>query len=218
MTIREFLHDYSSSALGLGSHFFALGAGLVFGLPSAAGRGGIVPGCLAFLASVLVLDGLFLLTGLGPRSAAAEASRRASVKARRRLEAGRQGIDSLAHLRLAAGPVAQARDRLVIEARAFLEDAGRSVADPRSEGMAYDPRALAAMEESLALVDAWQREADETALERRFNTPDAHPVEDADARVAAALVERIGVINRGRELVTGEVAAADRISIQEELK
>jgi hypothetical protein len=218
MTIRDFFLDYSRSALGMASHFLALGAGLALGLPSAYFKGGPIPGALAFIAALVILDGLCLITGLGPRSAAAEAARKASGRARRRLDAARTGLDSLAVLRLAPGPVAQARDHLVFEARRFLDEAGKASGDPGSDGPAYDPGALAAMEEALGLVDAWQREADETSLERRFGAPDAHPIADADARIAQALEEKTALIAKGRENVSGELPAANRLSIEEELK
>lgn len=217
MTTRDFLSAYSRSALGIGTHVLALGAGLAIGLPSALFSGGILPGLAGFLASAVLLDGLWFVTGLGPRSAAVEAERLAASKARQRLDGARPGLDRLAALRLPPGPVAQARDHLVIEARRFLEDAGRGLARPDSEGPAYDPAALAAMEEALLLVDAWKKEADETSLERRFGAADAHPIADADGRFAESLEEKTALISRGREKVTGEVSPADRLSIEEEL-
>lgn len=59
---------------------------------------------------------------------------------------------------------------------------------------------------------------DETALERRFGSPDAHPIADPDARIALALEGKTALISRGREDLTGDIPAADRLSIEEELK
>ena len=105
---------------------------------------------------------------------------------------------------------AAARDLVVLEAGRYVESASAT-------GL-RDPHAAAALEESIALVDAWLREADETASERRFGGGDAHPFPEAAARVAAALRDKAAALVRARDAVSAGPAGADRLAAEEELK
>lgn len=216
MTIRDYFRFLCHSAIGLGALFVALAAGILL----IAGGYGPTAAALGFAGAIAVLVVAGFVTGLGPKAAAAEGERLAALSAARKLEEGRDRLLHLSALRLADGEAARARDLVVLEGQRFLEScpAGGRGGGGREEGPAYDPAALAAMGEALELVDAWLREADETAIERRFGSPDSHPIENAEARVAAALREKAAVIVKARDLVSAELPGSDRIAIEEELK
>ena len=99
---------------------------------------------------------------------------------------------------------------MVLEAGRFVEDCGRA--------RTWDPEGVAAIVDSLALVDGWLKEADESSVERRFATPDANPFPDAARRTAQALREKAAIVAARRSAATGEMPGTDRIAIEEELK
>jgi hypothetical protein len=213
MTIREYFRCLSRSALGMGTLF----ASIVVGLSAYAAGFGLVASMASFIGAGAVLTVLGFLSGFGPRAAAAEEERQAGLKAARRLSAAGTSLERLASLRLEAPGPAQARDLVVLEGQRYLE-ACAAVKGRASMGPAYDPGALESIDEALGIVDAWLKEADETSLEKRFGAEDAHPFADAENRVVAALKDKAASLARGRDLVSGEIAAPDRIAIEEELR
>jgi hypothetical protein len=216
MTIRNYFRFLCHSALGLGALFLALTAGVLL----IAGGYGPAIAALGFGGAVVVLVAAGFVTGLGPKAAAREGERLAALSAARKLEEGRDRLLHLSALRLADGEVAKARDLVVLEGRRFLEScpADGKGGGGREGGPSYDPAALAAMGEALELVDAWLRESDESAIEKRFGSKDSHPIEDGEARVAVALREKAALIVKARDLVSSEIPGSDRIAIEEELK
>jgi hypothetical protein len=206
MDLREFTRAYARSPLGMGSLIAALAAGAaaaILGAPLA------LSGLLA-LAVLAVALALALVTGFGQRAATAELSREDGSRASVRIEAAAQARKRLASLRLAQAELSSARDLLVLEAGRLIECCGRVGS--------YDPEGLAAIGDSLELVDAWLREADESAVERRFELPDANPFPEAAAKTAQALREKALFIAARRASLSGEISGADRIAIEEELK
>jgi hypothetical protein len=204
MDIREFSRAYARSPLGIASLFVALGAGasarlLGLSLPAAV---------LIGLASLAVFFAAGLTFGFGQRAAVAEVDREALAKAEARLAAAAR--QRLAGLRLADPEVAGARDLVVLEA-------GRLVEDCRRAGT-YDPEAVEAVIDSLALIDGWLKDVDERSVKKRFNLADAHAFPEAAARTAEALRAKAFAISAGRAAATGEVSGADRLAIEEELK
>ena len=194
------------SPLGIGALLFAIAtgvgarlAGLGLGLSLLAGLG-----CLG-----LALVALLAL-GLLQRAAVAELDRTFDDDVTRRLTEAGTARKRLAVMRIADPAVAQARDLLVLEAGRLIEDCGRV--------RTYDPEALQAVSDGPTLVDAWLREADEMAVERRFALPDANPFPEAARRTAEALVAKATLIASRRASAIGEISGADQLAIDEELK
>jgi hypothetical protein len=206
MDIGGFSRAYARSPLGIGSLFLSLCAG------GAAGFAGLsLP--LAFLVglgSLVLATAAGLALGLGQRAAVAEAEREALVKAESRLAEAAQARRRLSALRLSDGEVAGARDLVVLEA-------GRLVEDCRRAGT-YDPEAVQAVLDSVGLVDAWLKEADESSVERRFDLADAQRFPEAARRTAEALRAKAALVSAGRAAALGELPGADRIAIEEELR
>ncbi len=205
MDTRDFLRRYARGPLGIAGFF----AGIAIALVSLVAGLGPIWAALALVAAPTLALVIALATGAGQSSASREGEREARERARLRMEAAAEARARLERLRLAPGPVAQARDLLVLEA-------GRLDEGFRRTG-AWDPEAAEAVSEALSLVDAWQREADESAIERRFDEADKHPFPDADSRVAAALREKAALIAERRAAAEGEIPPVDRVAIDEEL-
>ena len=206
MDKRSFFHSYAKSPLGIGSILAALVAGvavLIMGLP-------LPLSVLVAVGAFAVLLTLGLAVGPGQRAAVTETDREAGGKAAERLAQAADARKRLAALRLPPGEVATARDLLVLEAGRFVDDCGRA--------KTWDPEGVAAIVDSLALVDGWLKEADESSVERRFATPDANPFPDAAKRTAQALRDKAALVAARRAAATGEIPGADRIAIEEELK
>lgn len=206
MDIREFSRAYAKSPLGIATALASLGAGIAVFLLGFTPALSVLVTALAF--AILCIAALAL--GVGQGAASAELERGSAEKAADKLAEAAQARKRLAALRLAQGEVAVARDLLVLEAGKFLEDCSRA--------RTYDPEGVAAIVDSLALVDAWLKEADESSVERRFELPDANPFPEAGRRTAQALRERAALVARRRSAATGEIPGADRIAIEEELK
>jgi hypothetical protein len=205
MDTPDYLRRWLRSPLGISSSFAAVAAGAVLFVAGASLAIALVAIPLVLLLALV----LGLVTGSGAVAAVREGERAAQEGARARMARAGESRKRLAALRLAPGPVAQARDLVVFEA-------GRLVETFATSG-AWDPVAAEAIEEALGLVDAWQREADEAATERRFDLPDATPFPEAAGRIAAALREKARLISSRRAAAAGEVPAVDRVAIEEEL-
>jgi hypothetical protein len=206
MDIRDFSRAYAKSPLGIGSVLAAVLAGIAasqFGL-------GLGPSLLVALFGFAILFLLALILGVGQRAASAELGRESGAKAAARLAEAAGARERLAAIRLAQPELAAARDLLVLEAGRFVEDCGRVGT--------YDPQGVAAICDSLALVDAWLKEADESSIEKRFELPDANPFPEAAKRTAQALKDKAAIIAARRAAATGEMPGADRMAIEEELK
>jgi hypothetical protein len=206
MDTSSFLRSYCRSPLWIVSFFIALGLGSSSSLLGLSAILSIVLG-LGSLAAILVVS--FAL-GFGQRAAVAEIQRSDAEKARSRLAQAAEARKRLASLRLAEPEVAVARDLVVLEAGRLVEDCGRLGT--------YDPEAVQAVLDSVELVDAWLKEADENSTERRFSMSEAHPFPEAASRAAQALREKAALIAKGRAESTDEIPGADRIAIEEELK
>ena len=206
METREFFAHYARSPWGLGSAFVAIGGGCA---ALALGAGPLV----AVVVAAAAVGGGFALslaTGVGQKAVVAEGGREAAGRAADRMAAAREARSRLAALRLPGGAVAEARDLVVLEAGRLEESFARSGS--------YDPEAAQAVIDSLDLADAWMKERDEAATERRFELPDANPFPQAAERTASALKRKAAIISEGRSRATGEVPPADRMAIEEELK
>jgi hypothetical protein len=202
----EFSRALLKSPAGIGSLFFGVCAGsaaLVLGL-SAVAAAAIGVACLAALVA------LSLATGVGQRAAASELERGNEAKAAAHAASAKAARTRLAALRIASPEIAAARDLVALEAGSFVEACARAAS--------YDPEGVAAIEDSLALVDAWLKEADATAIERRFDLPDADPFPEAARRTVAALKDKAATLAAARARLSGEVPPSDRIAIEEELK
>jgi hypothetical protein len=206
MDIRAFSRSYARSPLGIGSILAAAGAGTASALLGAAAPLAILAG----LASFAALLALALALGLGQRAASTELERESGAKASERLAEAASARKRLAAMRLSQPELASARDLLVLEAGRLIEGCGAAGT--------YDPEGIAAIVDSLALVDAWLKEADESSVERRFGLPDANPFPEAARRTAQALREKAVLVAARRQAATGEIPGADRIAIEEELK
>lgn len=206
MDTREFLTRYARSPYGIATALGALALGMAVTL-SGGGLGLAIAVLVMALAGAMAL-GLF--SGLGARAVVTEGERTLREHGRERMALASENRKRLAALRLPAGPVATARDLVVLEAGRLVE--GYAV------GGVWDPEAAQAVEDALALVDAWQREADEASTERRYDLPDAHPFPEATERTAAALREKAALIASHRAEAAGEIPPADRVAIEEELK
>lgn len=223
MTAREYFRLFLGSATGIVLLFASLFAGAAAGLAvqaTPAFRAAL--GLATAIAAFGILFALASAAGLGPRAALAEEERRNGLKARARLRQAAEARERLAALRIGSAAVAKARDLVVLEAGRFLEAADSAWADASGkEGRprpAYDPASVAAVEEALSLVGAWQKEADESASERRFGAADAHAFPDAEARVVEGLRRQASALVAGRDLVSAAPPAPDLVSIEEELK
>jgi len=206
MDSREFFRRYARSPWGIATLFAALVAGILAGV---LGAGALVSVLLGILGAGATLA-LGLATGRGLRSAVAEADRDSASRAAARIEAASAARARLAALRLPPGDVASARDLVVLEAGRLSETFARSGA--------YDPEAVQAVLDSLGLADAWMKERDQAATERRFNLPDADPFPEAERRTAAALRDKAALIAARRASAAGEIPSADIMAIEEELK
>jgi hypothetical protein len=218
MRVREYARLFLGSALGMASLFVSLFVGAAVALslpPGPATRLGL--GVLSGLACLGLLSALAAATGLGPRAAVREEERRDLLRAKARLGEARDARERLAALRIASEMVAEARDLVVLEAGRFIEEAERPAPRGGHPRAAYDPESIAAIEEALSLVDAWQREADESASERRFHSADAHAFPESEARVAEALRREASALVSGRDRLAGSPSAPDVVSIEEEL-
>jgi len=206
MDMREFSRAYARSPLGIGSFLFALCAAFASALLGLSLPIAILVG----LGSLAALLAAALAFGLAQGAAATESGRVSSVKAESRLAEAAAARNRLAALRLAEPEVAAARDLLVLEAGRFVEDCRRAGT--------YDPEGVEAIVDSLALVDAWLKEADESAVEKRFGLADEHPFPGAAKRIAGALREKAALVSERRASASGEIPGADRLAIEEELK
>jgi hypothetical protein len=206
MEIREFSRAFAKSPYGIGSCLAALGFGCAAALLGTATALSV----LVAIASFAVLVALGLATGLVQRAAVAEAGRESGAKAASRLAEAASARKRLAAMRIAHPELAAARDLLVLESGRLVEDCSRAGT--------WDPEGVAAVVDSLALVDAWLKEADESSVEKRFGLPDANPFPEAAARTAQALRDKAATIAARRAAATGELSGADRIAIEEELK
>jgi hypothetical protein len=206
MDLRRFARAYILSPLGLGSLLIALGSGLAARLLGAS----LPAACALGFGLLVVIFLASLALGFGQRAAFAELERAQAEKSRARLAEAADARKRLAAIRIAQPEVAAARDLLVLEAGSFVEGCGRAGT--------YDPEGVAAIVDSLALVDAWLKEADESSIERRFDLPDANPFPEAAERTARALRDKALLVAARRSAAVDEVPGADRIAIQEELK
>ena len=213
MTIRAYIVFFSRSALGLGSLLAALVAGIALGMAGTGDGWNLAWALGTSIVSALLFYGLWFATGLGPRAAASEEARQLALRARAKLKAAENARSRLAAIRLPRAEISSARDLVVLEAGLFL-DACRE----GGGADAYDPEAVDAIEAALDIVGVWQTEVDETSIEHRFGTADAHSMADAEIRVVTALKDKASRIARGRDLVAGEPSAPDRLSIEEELR
>jgi hypothetical protein len=206
MNAREFFRAYARSPLGIGSFIVALCAGaltVVAGLPFVVAIAAAAGAFALFLVAGLA-------SGFAQRSAVAESARDAEAAAEEKLAQAAEARRRLASLRLTDPEIAAARDLFVLEA-------GRLVEDCRRAGT-YDPVGVAAVSDSLDIVDAWLREADESSVEKRFGLADEHPFPEAAKRTVEALRAKAALVSARRAAATGEVPGADRIAIEEELK
>lgn len=206
MRFRDFLRAFFRSPAGIVVLFLGLGSGgIVLWLGAGIGAGALTAS--AFIALAL---GLGLATGAAQRAASAELDH---LRAGRNAERTAKAVEyrrRLAALRIPDQSLASARDLVVLEAGSFIEACQRA--------QSCDPEGLAAIEESIALVDAWLKEADASAIERRFDLPDADPFPRAAERTAEALRRKAEIIVRGRSRLSGELPPSDRLAIEEELK
>jgi hypothetical protein len=206
MDVSSFLRSYCRSPLGISSFFVAVGVGASSCLLGFSAILSIVLGLGSFSAIVI----LSLALGFAQAAAVAESDRTEAEKARSRLAQADDARKRLVSLRLSEPGLASARDLVVLEAGKLVEDCSR-------RGV-YDPEAVQAVLDSVELVDAYLKEADESSTERRFSMPEAHPFPEAASRAAQALREKATLIAKRREEATGEIPGADRIAIEEELK
>jgi len=206
MRLSEFARAYSRSPAGIGSLFLGIGCGCV----ALFLGGSLAIAATVGLAGIGAAFALALATGAGQRAAAAELERGSAGKSASRVAAAKAARARLASLRIARPEIVAARDLAVLEAGSFIEACSRAGS--------YDPEGVAAIEDSLAIVDAWLKEADASAVERRFDLPDADPFPAAAERTAALLREKASVVAAARGRVSGEVPPSDRIAIEEELK
>jgi hypothetical protein len=206
MDIREFSRSYARSPLGIGSLFLAIVAGACASLLGLSLPVAILAGAGALAASLAA----GLAFGFGQRAAVAESDRSAGRRAAERLAEAAEARRRLAALRLSDEGVARARDLVVLEAGRLVEDCGRAGT--------YDPEAVQAVLDSVALADAWLKEADASSVEKRFDLPDAEPFPEAARRTAEALKEKAALVSARRAAAVGELPGADRIAIEEELK
>jgi hypothetical protein len=206
MDIREFLRAYARSPLGIGSLLVALGAGASARLTGLSLSASVLLGLGALALSFAAA----LVFGFGQRAAVAEADREALSKARSRLAEAAEARRRLSTLRLSDPEVARSRDLVVLEAGRFVEDCRRAGT--------YDPEGVEAVLDSLALIDAWLKEADESSVEKRFDLADANPFPEAAKKTAEALRGKAALVSARRAAATGEIPGGDRIAIDEELK
>jgi hypothetical protein len=206
MDIREFTRAFARSPYGIGSALAALGLGAAAAILGTATALSVLVAAASF--AVLVALGLGL--GLVQRAAVAESERESGAKAASRLAEAASARKRLAAMRITQGELAAARDLVVLEAGRLVEDCSRAGT--------WDPEGVAAVVDSLALVDAWLKEADESSVEKRFGLPDANPFPEAAARTARALRDKAAIVAARRAAAAGEIPGADRIAIEEELK
>jgi hypothetical protein len=206
MEIREFSRAFARSPYGIGSIL----AALVFGVAAALMGAAMALSVLAAIGAFAVLMALGLAFGLVQRAAVTEADRESGAKAASRLAEAASARKRLAAMRIPQGELAAARDLVVLESGRLVEDCSRAGT--------WDPEGVQAVVDSLALLDAWLKEADESSVEKRFGLPDANPFPEAAGRTAQAIRDKAAVIAARRAAAIGEVPGADRIAIEEELK
>jgi hypothetical protein len=210
MELRSFVRAYARSPLGIGSFLAAVGIGFCARLLGLSA----LPTVLLGLGILVALAALGLAMGFGQRAAFAEVEREAGAKAASRLAEAAEARKRLAALRLIDPALASARDLLVLEAGRFVEDCGRA--------NTYDPEAVQAIVDAPCLVDAWLKEADEGAVERRFGLSEHESFQAAEPKAAPKAAEALraaaALVASRRASVLGEIGGADCITIEEELK
>lgn len=149
-----------------------------------------------------------LKTWLGGLFARSKDRRWQAGAAERRQEAAAL-VKRLEVLRLAEGPVRRAWQGLVLAAQAYLGAA--------AQARSYSPTAHEALEAARDLIALWQKEADATAVERRFGLDDADPLESPEDRVAKALNRRTAILREQTLALGGGVPGSTRLHIEEEL-
>jgi hypothetical protein len=135
---------------------------------------------------------------------------KSAEKNRLKIDEAENARQRLSYLRLKEGPVAEA-------VRLFSLEGGEYIEECRKQGI-YDPAANDAFRETIELVDAYLRETDENATEKRYGLPDDNPFPEAEKRIAAALRENAKLVKDKKMEISGGVTPADRVAIREELK
>jgi len=204
MKLREYTRRYALSGAGAANLAVAAVAGAVLWM-SASPAAGI----LAAVGAYAVIFVLALATGIGPKAAAAEAERRAALAGRERLEAARKDALRLSALRVPDPGIKSLVELAGLKAGSYLAACARSGS--------RDPRAEAAIADCLELADAWLKELDDSAVERRFRLPDDDPFADGRERVAAGLRDRVAILDKAALDLDGGLGREDRVSIKEQL-
>jgi len=151
-----------------------------------------------------------LVGGFGARAAAAARQAQADKVNAERIASTRALRDKLARLRLSPGPVADARQLVLLSSGEYLEACARE--------KRHDPLAAEALSEAIELLDIHLKEKDEVATERRFGLKDADPFAEGESRIVAALTEKAAVLRERRIQIDGGLAAAGLMAVKEDLR
>ncbi|HOX12041.1 MAG TPA: hypothetical protein P5313_16310 [Spirochaetia bacterium] len=203
---RDFLRWYARSPLGMGAFVLSAAAGVGMGLAGVAVPAAVGIGAGAFLAA----SAAAFASGAGGRAAARERDRDLDASLAAGIAAAAKDRDRIAALRIRDAEVASASAAFALAFGEYLDAC-------RREGT-RDPQADDAARDVLAALTAYLRELDGTAVERRFDLPDADPFPEAKARTLAFLKERIAYVRERRLSVDGGLGGSDTLAIREELR
>jgi hypothetical protein len=206
MDFSGYLRWYFRSTLGAANLLVAglgFAGGLLLGLS--------LPGAAAAAAGLgFVVGAGALVGGFGARAAAAARQAQADKVNAERIASTRALRDKLARLRLSPGPVADARQLVLLSSGEYLEACARE--------KRHDPLAAEALSEAIELLDIHLKEKDEVATERRFGLKDADPFAEGESRIVAALTEKAAVLRERRIQIDGGLAAAGLMAVKEDLR
>jgi len=206
MSTRDFLRWYVRSPLGMVAAVASAACGVAAGFAGAPLPGAVGAGAGIFLAASAIV----FASGSGAKAAVRERDRDQDASLAAGLAAAAKDRDRIASLRIPDPEVASAAAAFAL---AFGEYQGACL----REG-ARDPQADAAAQDVLEALTAFLRELDGTAVERRFDLPDADPFPDAKARTLAFLKERTAYVRERRLSVDGGLGGSDKLAIREELR
>ncbi len=206
MNTRDFLRWYVRSPLGVAAVLVSAASGIGAGFAGAALPAALGIGSAAFLA----VSAIAFASGSGAKAAVRERDRDQDASRSAGISSAAKTRDRIAALRIPDPEVSAA-------AAAFALAFGEYLGACLREG-ARDPQADSAAQDVLEALTAFLRELDGTAVERRFDLPDADPFPDAKARTLAFLKERTTYVRERRLSVDGGLGGSDKLAIREELR
>lgn len=204
MKSSEYVSLLATSLPGIGSAVAALATGVAVGVFV-----GPLAGVLSAVGGMAILSTVLTVSGIGPRAAEAEQSRRRWTDVRTRLEAVKDARNRLASMRI--------RDESIQSLTRLVATRGEAYLSACHAVRSHDPVADDAIAAALEAADAFVRELDDAATERRHGLTDTDPFTDARARTARLLDTHATIVRESTTALRGGLTPADTVGIQESL-